>query len=102
MRLRTAKRLKSTFWGLALASGLASILIISVLQINPAHLSPEYPESIRVNGSIWYMTVLQKRAIEILFLAFFVSAVGNIWFGIRLEEMTKKNALNSNDDLKAG
>jgi hypothetical protein len=97
VRLRTAKRLKSTFWGLALASGLASILIISVLQINPAHLSPEYPESIRVDGFVWYVTVLQKRAIEILFLAFFVSAVG-----IRLEEMTKKNALNSNDDLKAG
>lgn len=71
-------RVRKIFWGLGLASWFIMMLMIFVVQSNPDHLTPQYPDSMRINGIVSYMTVTQERALKILFVVFFGCALATV------------------------
>ena len=81
MKNKSLNRLKKVFWGLGVGSLFVILLMTFVVRSNPDHFTRQYPEYMKLNGSISYMTLTQKHAIIILFGVF----LGCVFVSMSLE-----------------
>jgi hypothetical protein len=72
--------------------------MIFVVRSNPDHFTLQYPESMKLNGVVSYMTVAQERAIEILFVVMAVCAFGNVSLGLYTAGVKRTEIPTSHDD----
>jgi hypothetical protein len=81
MQFPVLSRIKNAFWALGIVSALLIAGMGYAVRSNPDHVTSQYPESMRLNGIVRFMTAAQKHSIEAALAAFFLCALGGVAVG---------------------
>jgi hypothetical protein len=99
VQVKSLNRLRNVFWGLGVACFAFMMAITIFVQLsNPDHPTPQYPEFMRFNGIVMYMTVTQERVLKGLFVVFFVCSFGGVSIGLSTPEEKRTGVPTSHHD----
>ena len=88
MRFPILNRIRLILWALGVASMLLGAFTGYRTASNRDHLTPQYPESLRINGVVRYVTLTEMHIIAISFVVAFVCIAGSISIAKYIRDMS--------------